>query len=265
MKGNMLILAPLCLLLLWMLPVDSMGNAVNKPKNIKQGIPLDMAEDSVDDMYFGCSKEMMKKVKQQKFKNMNDKKFAGAWKKAELCASKKKIRDKGLTREHLKAICAYTSNDIYKTFNDAVRTKGKNYPSSFHFQALHFLLTSAIQILNDRQTCYTAYRRTKLRFEGQVNQKIRFGSFASSSRKTGLTEFGRETCFQIKTCSGAPLKHYSVYGNEGEILIPPYEVFKITEKIERRQKIKGLHDCKLVYILESAGGKSTLNCKAAYV
>ncbi|XP_026159743.1 NAD(P)(+)--arginine ADP-ribosyltransferase 2-like [Mastacembelus armatus] len=290
MKGNMLILAPLCLLLLWMLPVDSMGNIFIKLQNMEQVIPLNMAEDSVDDMYFGCSKQMMKKVKQYKIKNMSkDKEFADAWKKAKKCASKKKIRDKGLTREHLKAICAFTSNDIYQTFNDAVRNDGKNYLSSFNFQALHFLLTSAIQILNDNQPCLTAYRRTKLRFEGQVNQRIRFGSFASSSRKTGLTDFGHETCFQIKTCSGAPLKHYSVYESEQEILIPPYEVFVITEKIEHqsisssypheellilpnemfkipkkiqgKNKIDGLSDCKLIYILESAGAKSTLNCK----
>ncbi|XP_026159788.1 NAD(P)(+)--arginine ADP-ribosyltransferase 2-like [Mastacembelus armatus] len=264
MKGNMLILAPLCLLLLWMLPVDSMGNIFIKPKHIKQVIPLNMAEDSVDDMYFGCSEEMMKKVEQlNSVQNKYDKEFAGVWKRAEQCASEKRIKDEALTKEQLEAICAFTSNDIYGKFNDAVRNDGKNYPFFFHFPAFHFLLTSAIQSLNDNKTCLTAYRRTNDIFTGSKKQMIRFGSFASSSLNTTLTDFGNETCFQIKTCSGAYLKHYSVYPSEDEVLIPPYEVFKITKKIMGKNKIKGLHDCKRVYILESAGGKSTLNCKAA--
>ncbi|XP_026158976.1 ecto-ADP-ribosyltransferase 5-like [Mastacembelus armatus] len=227
------------------------NNIFNKLKKIK-GISLNMAEDSVDDMYFGCSEAMMEKVMNHEIVRITSQQFASDMQRENVA----------LTREHQEAICNYTSNTIYKKFNDAVRNDGKNYPSSFQFNTLHFLLTSAIQILNNNNTCYTAYRRTKDRFEGHVNNVIRFGSFASSSLNTTQGLFGHETCFEIKTCSGAYLKPYSCIPSEEEVLIPPYEIFKITKKVMGKNKIEGLHDCKRVYILETAGIKSTLNCKA---
>ncbi|KAK7910188.1 hypothetical protein WMY93_014872 [Mugilogobius chulae] len=75
-----------------------------------------------------------------------------------------------------------------------------------------------------QNSCQTTYRRSKLKFTGEVNQEIRFGAFASTSKRTDLTTFGKETCFHIKTCFGAYLKHYPILGDhEQEVLIPPYE------------------------------------------
>lgn len=80
-----------------------------------------------------------------------------------------------------------------------------------------------------------------------------------------MTHFGKKTCFKIKTCLGAFLKHYPHFEKvEEEVLIPPYEFFRITEKIEGKDvRPEGLSDCELVYFLESAGVHSNLNCKAA--
>lgn len=230
-------------------------------------IPLSMVEDSIDDMYLGCHTAMMKTVKG---KYLDEEKcmkpYADAWNDAKKCA-KEKLKhkeDAALTAEHLQAICIYTADKVYTVFNNAVRTERSNYISSFQFHSLHFLLTSAIQILNSNYYCHTSYRRTKNRFTGTVNQIIRFGFFASSSYRTDLRDFGSETCFKIKTCSGAFLKKYSFYDDaEAEVLIPPYEMFKITEIIDGPVKIQGLNDCKVVYVLESAGAKSNLNCKLA--
>ncbi|XP_076585260.1 erythroblast NAD(P)(+)--arginine ADP-ribosyltransferase-like [Chaetodon auriga] len=261
MKRNM-IFTLLCLLLCWMLPVDSMTIRLNFTLR-DVGIPLSMAEDSVDDMYFGCDDAMMETVKYKYFeeeKNMNP--FVDAWSEAEKCAKRKlkHRKDMALTKDHLQAICVYTADKMYKMFNDAVRTQRSLYRSSFKFHSLHFLLTSAIQILNNNYYCHNTYRRTNVKFTGKVNQIIRFGSFTSSSYRADLRDFGNETCFKIKTCSGAFLKKYSYYDDEAEVLIPPYETFNITEIMNGQVNIQGLRDCKVVYVLESAGAKSSLNC-----
>ncbi|XP_041789989.1 NAD(P)(+)--arginine ADP-ribosyltransferase 2-like [Chelmon rostratus] len=259
------IFAPLCFLLCWMLPVDSMTIRFNfTVRDAVPSIPLSMVEDSVDDMYFGCKDAMMKIVKYKYIKEEKHiRPFADVWSEAEKCAKKKLKHTKhmALTKDHIKAICAYTSDKLYRPFNTAVRTEKSIYGSSFQFHSLHFLLTSAIQILNSKYYCHTTYRRASVRFTGKVHQIIRFGSFASSSYSTDLTNFGNETCFKIKTCSGASLKSYSMYDDEEEVLIPPYEMFKITEIINGKVNIQGLNDCKVVYVLESAGVRSNLNCK----
>lgn len=221
-----------------------------------------MVEDSVDDMYLGCNKEMFEEVtKKYLAEERHMKLYADAWNEAEKCA-KEKLKhknDQALTRDHLEAICVYTGEKVYQQFSEAVRTGKSIYGSSFEFYSLHYLLTSAIQILNSNYYYHTTYRRSNNRFIGKVNQIIRFGSFTSSSYKTDLKNFGNETCFKINTFTGAFLKDYSVY-DEAEVLIPPYEMFKITEKIDGQVKIQGLTDCEVLYVLESAGIKSNMNC-----
>uniref|UniRef100_A0A665V1Q4 NAD(P)(+)--arginine ADP-ribosyltransferase n=2 Tax=Echeneis naucrates TaxID=173247 RepID=A0A665V1Q4_ECHNA len=270
MKVHMLLFASLCLLLCFEPPVDSVSIHLNRTRqDATPEIPLDMFDNSVDDMYFGCKKEMMERVNSLYSKERYTPVFADVWNKAADCAEEKlkQKEDAALTKDHLQAICVYTSNYslFYKKLNDAVRTKGESYGSSFPFHSLHFLLTSAIQILNNNYECHTTYRRNNIRFSGQINQIIRFGFFASSSYKPDLEEFGHQTCFKIKTCSGAYLKNYSVFVSEAEVLIPPYEMFKITGKIAGKNKIQklGLKSCNSLYVLESVGCKSTLNCKAA--
>nr|XP_019939400.1 PREDICTED: ecto-ADP-ribosyltransferase 5-like [Paralichthys olivaceus] len=287
MKCNMLIFASLCGLLYWN-HVDSMRIRIKSvPMEVNQGhdniilkdvdlgndrsIPLNMVEESVDDMYFGCS-EVMMKIAKSKFPEENyvNKTFANAWKNTEECAEEKLalLEDEGLTKDHLHAICLYTSDEIYSLFNDDVRNQKSIYRSSFKFHYLHFMLTSAVQILNNNHYCHTAYRRTQTTFTGEINQIIRFGGFASSSYRPNLVQFGNGTCFKIKTCSGAFLKHYTFfdYEVELEVLIPPYEMFNITGIVKDDTEIEymGLTSCKVVYVLKSAGIKSNLNCKVLY-
>jgi len=146
-------------------------------------------ENSVDDMYHGCNdKKKEDLVKSQYPEELEMGTYANTWKKAETCATKKfemrSKEDKSLTKHHMRAICVYTSNDVYSTFTEAVREQGKEYGTKeFQFHILHFLLTSAIQILNPSDNCQYTYRRTKVKYSGDVNQKIRFGTFASSSLK----------------------------------------------------------------------------------
>ncbi|XP_042259646.1 T-cell ecto-ADP-ribosyltransferase 1-like isoform X3 [Thunnus maccoyii] len=233
---------------------------------------LDIVPESVDDMYKGCTKEMEKKVNSTYFNKENVGTLKMVWTE---CSKKTYPQNKALTKNHMQAICAYTSdsknnkNDkkLYDEFNEAVRTGRNIYGSSFKFHSLHFWLTTAIQILKKspkKQGCQTTYRRTKAVFTGKVKQIIRFGAFASSSKKKNLYQFGMKTCFEIKTCSGAALGNYSKHPHEEEVLIPPYETFKITKIIEGRGKYKNLKDCEKVFVLKSERkDKSNLNCKAA--
>ncbi|XP_038570254.1 T-cell ecto-ADP-ribosyltransferase 1-like [Micropterus salmoides] len=84
-------------------------------------------------------------------------------------------------------LCWMLPVDSMTEFNVAVRTERSKYNSSsfqFHFCSKHYLLAGILPLVTSN-----------------------------------------ETCFKIKTCSGAFLKNYSYYDQEKEVLIPPYEMF----------------------------------------
>ncbi|XP_072226176.1 NAD(P)(+)--arginine ADP-ribosyltransferase 2-like [Leuresthes tenuis] len=257
---NGLIYTLLCPTLCWLLSVDSM-------RIRRDARHLTMMDDSVDDMYHGCNYKKMKELDSLYPEELKKGLFAEAWKNAETCATenfkKWSKENKDLTKDHMQAICVYTENKnkVYPAFNKAVREQGKEYGTKeFQFHILHFLLTSAIQILNPSNVCYITYRRTDGEYSGKVNEEIRFGMFASSSFRNDQFSYGTKTCFKIKTCLGASLKKYSVHEEEEEVLIPPYEKFTIEKVVKNPHDIEELKDCKLVYVLKGAGHKSTYNC-----
>ncbi|XP_055036500.1 NAD(P)(+)--arginine ADP-ribosyltransferase 1-like isoform X2 [Misgurnus anguillicaudatus] len=222
--------------------------------------PLDMAENSVDDWYHGCESNMSALVKgdyliKEICANIN---FGKAW----MLGIEKVPRPDKLNMFHFIAISVYTSDLVYKDFNNNVRTDRQKYiDKKYTWYSLHFFLTEAIKTLRKNQgNCKETYRATSVKFIDTVKDKeIRFGSFASSSLKREKTvKFGNESCFKIKTCEGADVSKYSDYPEEEEVLIPPYEKFKVTA-------IKKNDWCKTVFVLESTGVKSNLNCAAASV
>ncbi|XP_018534530.1 T-cell ecto-ADP-ribosyltransferase 1 [Lates calcarifer] len=270
MNSNMLLFALLSLLC-WVSPADtgkiSFRFTSQHTKPIKP-IRMSMVLEAVDDMYFGCNKTMAKTVNKYFERENENEMFQTAWKTAERCTNRKQKENKALGRHHIQAICVYTSSykDFYKSFNEHVRNDRSRYrpepaQTSFPFHFMHFWLTSAIQILSDNMNCHTTYRRTNLHFTAKLNHIVRFGFFASSSFKTTLYRFGKKTCFEIKTCSGAFLGNYSYLGTEEEeVLIPPYELFMVA----KGPRVEGLSDCEVVIILQSVGVQSNLNCKAVY-
>ncbi|XP_071002964.1 GPI-linked NAD(P)(+)--arginine ADP-ribosyltransferase 1-like isoform X1 [Oncorhynchus clarkii lewisi] len=224
--------------------------------------PLDMAPKSIDDQYVGCRANMRIQVNtdylpREKKTSTN---FNNAWKEAE---EKAKPSIHGLQDEHSKAIYVYTNEEpkIYPDFNREVRDGRSNYGTTFQYHSLHFYLTEAIQILKQRQTtCMTTYRRTNVYFH-DVKEYIRFGTFTSSTlnKKIGRDSFGATSCFEITTCFGADISHYSVFTEEREVLIPPYEVFTVTN-IQTKSPENNLW-CEVVYTLVNTGHQSDLNCK----
>ena len=131
---------------------------------------------------------------------------------------------------------------------------------TFGYHALHFLLTTAIQAktASGGNKCLTVHRRVNRYFCQDVeNKEIRFGRFTSTSLGRYATEaFGDKSCFKILTCMGADISPYSTFPNEAEVLIPPYEVFKVV-KIE---KPTSKRPCEVVYTVKHTRAYSKLNC-----
>lgn len=215
-----------------------------------------MAADSVDDMYIGCNEEMKSKVQNEYLQN--EKNMDGNFQKAWDIAVKRKIKG-ALSKKQAAAIYVYTLDEprIYPEFNNAVRTQQSEYKTTFRYHAFHFFLTSALQSLNARKSeeerCLTGFRRVNSYFSQNVlENQIRFGSFTSSSLGSWPKpeRFGNKSCFEISTCLGADISLYSKHEYaEREVLIPPYEVFKVI-KIEKRADNENL-PCEVVYKVNS--------------
>nr|XP_055036470.1 NAD(P)(+)--arginine ADP-ribosyltransferase 2-like [Misgurnus anguillicaudatus] len=230
----------------------------DRQPDVGQICPLDMALDSVDDMYDGCTMKMEKLVKPKFLKQEiceNITQFA-AWINIRGLFPKSKT----LKMHQLIAISVYTGNEVYGKFNLSVRSGRQN--GTHNWYSLHFLLTEAIQILKEtQQRCMITYLGTKLTYnETVLNTEIRFGSFASSSTKQDVAMgFGNESCFEIKTCYSADVSKcfYLPYKKEVPINFP-YDKFKVIQ-------IKKRACCDTMFVLESSGTQSNLNCTMASV
>ncbi|KAI5611464.1 GPI-linked NAD(P)(+)--arginine ADP-ribosyltransferase 1-like, partial [Silurus asotus] len=210
------------------------------------GYKLDMAKDSVDDQFKGCENKMFQLIKDKilpkelKF----DVNFTTTWNK-----------HKNIQNYFNRIIKVYTSpTGSYSKLNNAVGSGRPKYKTHFNYKAYHFLLTRAIQTYQLKK-CADVYRKTSATFDLAVRgQEMRFGRFTSTSLKNNFPGFGNATCFKIKTCFGADISSMSSVPYEKEVLIPPYEKFKI-KKIQKNK-----NKCNVCYTLESAGRFSNMNC-----
>ncbi|XP_039567192.1 erythroblast NAD(P)(+)--arginine ADP-ribosyltransferase-like [Passer montanus] len=225
-------------------------------------VPLDMAQDSFDDQYQGCGPAMtaaLPSLNSSEFQR--NPLFAQAWPKAIA-----KWQSRGSPLSSLSspaqaiALMAYTMNDLYENFNPAVRTAGRSrqeYRDNFHFKTLHFLLTQALVTLRHAQgrQCHNVYRGVDgVRFKAKQGDIVRFGQFtsASQSEETAM-RFGIDTVFHVHTCHGVEIREFSNYPGEKEVLIPPFETFKVVEISEEEDS---------AWIqLHSTGTFSNYNCE----
>lgn len=225
---------------------------------------MDMAQNSFDDQYWGCRYKMEEKLKEVNRTEFQNKTYADTWGRAvekwqSLWGNSN--QPQVLRQEQAVAVLAYTAEgDLYKQFNAAVREGGcsrEHDLQSFPFKTLHFLLTEALRTLQeaqDVQDCHTVYRGVRdIRFTAQLHQTVRFGQFASTSLKKEVAEtFGQDTFFFVYTCYGVPIKDLSTFPGEEEVLIPPFEVFKVTN-VTRDTNGTFIH-------LRSQAACSTYNC-----
>ncbi|XP_071437962.1 erythroblast NAD(P)(+)--arginine ADP-ribosyltransferase-like [Pithys albifrons albifrons] len=98
---------------------------------------------------------------------------------------------------------------------------------------MHFLLTEALDDLRKDKShpaCLHVYRGIKnISFTAETGQIIRFGQFTSSSLKKTVSEgYGTDTFFELYTCHGAKIQDFSFMPHHKEVLIPPFETFRVT-------------------------------------
>ncbi|KAF1570648.1 UNVERIFIED_CONTAM: Erythroblast NAD(P)(+)--arginine ADP-ribosyltransferase, partial [Eudyptes pachyrhynchus] len=241
-------------------------------KSIKE-VELDMVLASFDDQYRGCSRMMEEELEELNRTEFANSIYAEAWTHAATEWRNRQGRVpqlRVLRPEQEIALLAYTwesslpgslSGPLYKKFNEAVREGGcsrREYLDTFHFKALHFLLTKALHALQDAQPrrCYRVYRGIKgIRFTAWPGQSIRFGYFASSSfvKEKAQQSFGQDTFFSVETCYGVPIRDFSFFPEEEEVLIPPFEIFEVTD-------VARDGDRALIH-LRSQDARSNYNCE----
>ncbi|NXG72731.1 NARE ribosyltransferase, partial [Baryphthengus martii] len=227
-------------------------------------IKMDMAPTSFDDQYQGCTSMMEEKLAELNRTEFNNNRvYAKTWTKAAKEWWNKHSHGHhtfALRSEQAIALLVYTYNSPrYKKFNEAVRMAGSSrecYLDNFHFKVLHFFLTEALRALRDAQPsrCYNVYRGVQDMFTAQQHQSVHFGQFTSSSlQNKNAVKSGNKTLFSVKTCYGVPIENYSYYPTEKEVLIPPFESFKVT---------KVTHDRNRSFIeVHSQAAKSNYNCE----
>ncbi|NXY10940.1 NARE ribosyltransferase, partial [Pteruthius melanotis] len=255
-------LLPLVLVLLAGTPATSIYlHRWNRGSAIKE-IALDMAPNSFDDRYLRCHFKMVRALpalNRSEFVPHGD--YAEAWSRAAAQWGSHPYAGSLLQLEQAIALLAYTMEEgLYLEFNRAVRVAGRSrrhYLDTFHFKVMHFLLTEALSDLRGAHThprCLHVYRGIdSVRFTSRLGQIIRFGQFASASLLKNVSEsYGTRTTFEVDTCHGADIRYYSNYPEEEEVLIPPFETFKVTNITHQGDDI---------YIhLRSHGVHSKYNC-----
>ncbi|KAM9319719.1 T-cell ecto-ADP-ribosyltransferase 1-like [Gastrophryne carolinensis] len=205
---------------------------------------LDFMYDTFDDQYKGCEEtletEVMPKVLPvEKSRNPA---LGLAWNRAERRWNKLKPKLRipdGFRDEFGVAIMVYTTDwpkadPIYKDFNRNVSLAGQSrehYMLNFHYKALHFYITRALQLMkrNSRRR-HTTYRGTDTTFEVS-HSVLRFGRFTSSSLNIEVAKaYHGGLFFQITTCFGVDIHKISAYPKEQEVLIPVAEKFRYVKK-----------------------------------
>ncbi|NXP00542.1 NARE ribosyltransferase, partial [Certhia brachydactyla] len=225
-------------------------------------IAMDMAPNSFDDRYLRCHFKMeraLPALNRTEFVPYSD--FTEAWNKAAAEWGRRARWGSLLPLQQAIALLAYTMEDgLYREFNKAVRRAGRSrqeYLDAFPFKVLHFLLTEALSDLRSAHShprCLHVYRGVDgIRFTSRLGQLVRFGQFASTSLLRNVSEYyGTSTTFEVDTCHGADIRDFSYYPEEEEVLIPPFETFKVTDITHQGDDI---------YIhLRSYGVHSKYNC-----
>ncbi|NXV81573.1 NARE ribosyltransferase, partial [Atlantisia rogersi] len=225
---------------------------------------LDMAPNSFDDQYLGCRHMMEKELQElNRTEFVHNSIYAEAWKEATAEWQRRGPKSSVLKPEQEIALMAYTLEKppLYQVFNVAVRTgrpSREEYMLNFNFKAMHFLLSSALRALRDAQPrkCYHVFRGIKKNLSAKLGETVRFGQFTSTSRSSTCAEqFSMGTIFSVYTCYGVPIKKFSFFPDEEEVLIPPFETFEVTNvtqkgnsaRIElRAQAVCNKYNCEFV-------------------
>ncbi|XP_023557870.1 GPI-linked NAD(P)(+)--arginine ADP-ribosyltransferase 1 [Octodon degus] len=252
-------------------------HSITRRGTFSQEAALDMALASFDDQYAGCAAAMRAALPELNHSEFQANRVyaegwalaGGQWRERQAWGapwgpSAAPPAPPGFRDEHGVALLAYTANSpLHKEFNAAVREAGRSrahYLQRFPFKTLHFLLTEALQLLGAGQgppRCHQVYRGVhglRLRPTGP-GATVRLGGFASASlQNVAAQQFGQDTFFGIWTCLGAPIKGYSFFPGEEEVLIPPFETFQVINASRPAQGPARIY-------LRALGKRSVYNCE----
>ncbi|KAM4045570.1 ecto-ADP-ribosyltransferase 5-like [Anomaloglossus baeobatrachus] len=195
-----------------------------------------MMPDAFDDQYLCCEDKMeklMPKILEEERKN---KQFDEMWIKATIHWSRHNLNlPSAFKDEYGVAVYLCTLEFQYpicNQLNGNISIAGRSrdyYMQHFHFKALHFYLTRALQVLS--RGCakkYVAYRGSRQIYN--VSSELRFGEFAASSLdKDAAASSGTKSFFNISTCFGVDSDDLLKWGHH-DILIPVAEKFRNIKK-----------------------------------
>ncbi|XP_074521572.1 ecto-ADP-ribosyltransferase 5-like [Halichoeres trimaculatus] len=204
----------------------------------EEGLIQDPAQDSNDSINEEClSKAAVIRDKGILQKWNLSESFSQAWKDAE--GKARAPAHIYMEKDHSVAIYLFTSGLLQSSGGREIFT-----PRSFDS-----LLSEALQVLRHSQvTCLSTTYRSNTLFSPNISHRlVRFSSFTLGSdwwNSSGVT-----SCFEVFTCFGADVTLYSALTQTSQVLIPPYEVFTVTDAETDAQK------CRVLYKL-----KSNMNC-----
>ncbi|XP_035762236.1 ecto-ADP-ribosyltransferase 5-like isoform X2 [Neolamprologus brichardi] len=218
----------------------------------------------VDDLYYGCREEAMKKfiesdVLKQELNNSEG--FQKAWNKSIKCS--KQIP--GGRKEHSAALSIYLKADksFIQTLNKAMETMGGNvsiYENHFNFKSLHFLLMDSMRLLKPKE-CKNFYVFQDGQNQPQKGSTVRFPSFtlahSNYEELKRLEDVNENTILHLTSCFFVNLKDYVCGQEQDEILLSPAEVFTV-EQVETKTTLDD--DEYLEIDLKQSGLKSSHNC-----
>ncbi|XP_041641979.1 ecto-ADP-ribosyltransferase 4-like [Cheilinus undulatus] len=171
--------------------------------------------------------------------------FQQAWSDAEKKA--KTPAHLSMTKNLSTAIYMYTSGVLQADKQDGGNTEHRRGQQRGTIESLlYFSLNEAVEILKYRQktACLNTSYRTEEYLNPDISNKlVHFSTFTVGSdwRKSTKNTY----CFELNTCFSVNITHYSALEGFDQALIPPYEMFKITDIKTNTQ------GCKVLYKLES--------------
>lgn len=140
-----------------------------------------------------------------------------------------------MTKDEIFAVICYTLEKppVYRHFNGDTR---KGYTGDgMDFPILSYLLREGCRKIlgatpKENRT-RIVYRGVTIKFAAEPGQIVRFGSYTSATGNISVAEefqkISTGSQFVIVTKIGASIKMLSVYPEEDEVLLPPYEVYRV--------------------------------------
>ncbi|XP_014911812.1 ecto-ADP-ribosyltransferase 4-like [Poecilia latipinna] len=174
--------------------------------------------------------------------------FSKAWSKAE--QHLKEPADKYMEKSHSLALNMFTAEVLKRgNKNSEAAERTPKQRRAFEPVSLYSSLSEAILILKQNQVmCLSTNYRTETVLELNVSTGlVRFSTFILGCDRWDSD--GNVSCFDVYSCFGANVTKYSVLKGNNQVLIPPYEVFTVTDVQKQTSS------CKITYKL-----KSNLNC-----